>query len=979
MALHRVGSPGLGLLETISFSNIRTIQRLSLLFVALSAMLSAPQAIAGDGVAKIARSGGRITLSATLPSGTVGLPYSGQITVQGGTAPYKFALNDGSAPAGLFVNSKNGAVTGTPQAAGTTYFWVKASDAYGATTTKHMHISVLASTGSGSGSGSGISLAISPTNSTLASGASQQFNATVQGTGNTGVTWSASGGKISTNGMFTAPLVASNTNVNVTATSVADTTKNATASVAVTPAGTISVSVSPASAAVTSGGSQQFTATVQGTSNSAVTWSASAGTISTNGMFTAPQVSSATNVSVVATSAADSTKKASASVAVSPVSTSSTLAVSTSSLPGVQSGVAYAFTLVATGGTTPYKWNVVSGSLPQGLSLNGSGQLAGSTTQTGQFPFTVAVTDAASSTASKALSLSVISPPQPQPQSSNFDGPAELPRTYLQTAMANTPAPGSTVLVTSGASLQNALNSASCGDTIALAAGATFTGPFTFPAKSCDDQHWIIVRTSAPDTSLPPEGTRITPCYAGVASLPGRPAFHCAGSQNVMAQLVEPQSASGPIYFANGANHYRFIGLEITRTPGIGIVYDLVSVPTGTADKVYFDRVWLHGSTNDETKAGLALGGVTNAALIDSYSSDFHCTSMVGTCTDAQVVGGGNGSSSGGPFKIANNFLEASGEAILFGGGGSSVTPTDIEIRRNHFYKPLIWMKGQPGFVGGSSGYPFMVKNALELKNAQRVLIEGNVFEYSWGGFSQVGFLILLTPKNQGGQCPICQVTDVTIRYNTLSHSGTGISIANGTSDTGASGTAGERYSIHDITIDDINMSLYNGGGAAFQIINAWPVTPLNSVSINHVTAFPDPASKIISLGNDSTNQTMYGFTFTNNMIGTARFPIYSSGGPLNCAISSVPLTALNACFPQGYTFQNNALIAVNGNYPPSTWPANNLFASSVSAVQFANFNNGIGGDYTLLSSSPYKNAGTDGKDLGADISAIQSAIVGVY
>jgi Putative Ig domain len=976
MALHRVGLPVLGRLGTISFSSIRTIRHLSLLLLALSAMLTSPKATASDPSPNISAGSGKLALSAALPSATVGLPYSGQISAQGGTAPYKFSLLDGSAPAGLLLNSRNGAVTGTPKVAGTTYFWVKASDAYGATGRKHVHITVGGS--SGSGGGSGVSLAISPTSATLTSGATQQFSATVQGTGNTAVTWSASAGTISNSGMFTAPVVANSASVSVTATSLADTTKNASASVAVNPVGTISVSVSPASATVTSGGSQQFTATVQGTNNTAVTWSASAGTISTSGLFTAPQVSSNTSVTVVATSAADSTKKASASVAISPA-TGSALAISTSSLPGVQSGVAYAFTLLATGGSTPYQWSVQSGSLPQGLSLNGSGQLSGTTTQTGQFPFTVKVTDAANTTVSKALSLSVITIPPPQPPSSNFDGPAELPRTYLQTAMANTPAPRSTVLVSAGASLQNALNSANCGDTIALAAGATFTGPFTFPAKSCDDQHWIIVRTSAPDTSLPPEGTRITPCYAGVASLPGRPAFHCAGNQNVMAQLVEPQSASGPIYFANGANHYRFIGLEITRTPGIGIVYDLVSVPTGAADKVYFDRVWLHGSPNDETKVGLALSGVTNAALIDSYSSDFHCTSIVGTCTDAQVVGGGNGTSPGGPFKIVNNFLEASGEAILFGGGGSSITPTDIEIRRNHFYKPPIWMKGQPGFVGGSGGYPFMVKNALELKNAQRVLVEGNIFEYSWGGFSQVGFLILLTPKSQGGQCPICQVTDVTIRYNTLSHSGTGISLADATSDTGASGTAGERYSIHDITIDDINMSLYNGGGAAFQIVNAWPVTPLNSISINHVTAFPDPASKIISLGNDTTNQTMYGFTFTNNMIGTARFPIWSSGGQLNCAISSVPLTALNACFPQGYTFQNNALIAVNGNYPPSTWPANNLFPASVSAVQFANFNNGNGGDYTLLSSSPYKNAGTDGKDLGADISAIQSAVAGVY
>jgi hypothetical protein len=80
-----------------------------------------------------------------------------------------------------------------------------------------------------------------------------------------------------------------------------------------------------------------------------------------------------------------------------------------------------------------------------------------------------------------------------------------------------------------------------------------------------------------------------------------------------------------------------------------------------------------------------------------------------------------------GPFKIVNNFLEAAGETIIFGGGRATATPTDIEIRRNHMFKPMTWMKGQPGFVGGVDGSPFIVKNLFELKNAQRVLLEGNI------------------------------------------------------------------------------------------------------------------------------------------------------------------------------------------------------------------------------------------------------------
>jgi hypothetical protein len=150
----------------------------------------------------------------------------------------------------------------------------------------------------------------------------------------------------------------------------------------------------------------------------------------------------------------------------------------------------------------------------------------------------------------------------------SYDGPAELPRVYMKTSLADTPAPGKTHLVSQGDNLQNALDSAQCGDTLKLKAGSTFTGVFTLPAKNCDDAHWIIVRTDSPDSALPSEGTRVTPCYAGVPSQPGRPPLHCSSSTNVMARLVLGRGIDGPIRLAEGANHYRLIGLEVTRPEG---------------------------------------------------------------------------------------------------------------------------------------------------------------------------------------------------------------------------------------------------------------------------------------------------------------------------------------------------------------------------------------------------------------------------
>jgi hypothetical protein len=754
-----------------------------------------------------------------------------------------------------------------------------------------------------------------------------------------------------------------------------------------------SMSLSPSNTSMPSQAQQQFTASISGTADTAVTWSSSAGTISSNGFFTAPTVTTNTPVTITATSAAralvapreinlgisgppktaNTGSQASVTVTITP---STLLAVGTSALPAADANMPYSASLSASGGVAPYQWSVTSGALPSGIQLQSStGGITGMTPLAGSYSLTAQVTDASGHTASAPLSLTVSSI-----SSAGFDGPAELPRVYIQSATSNTPAAGSTIQVNAGGDLQSALNSANCGDTIQLQAGATFTGIFTFPAKSCDDSQWIIVRTSAADSALPAEGSRLTPCYAGVSSLPGRPALQCVSTKNVLAKLVMAGSGSGPVVFAAGANHYRLTGLEITRVAGTGIVYSLSSLAAGgTANNLVFDRVWIHGTPQDETTRGIDLGGSTYVSVVDSFLNDFHCVSRTGACTDAQAISGGLGNDQMGPYKITDNFLEASGESILFGGDGATVTPADIQISQNHMFKPLTWMKGQAGFVGGVTGNPFIVKNLFELKNAQRVLLDGNILENSWGGFSQVGFAILLTPKNPSNSgstvCSICQVTDVTIRYNSIRHVGAGLQIANALSDYGAAALAGERYSIHDIIIDDIDGVKYNGPGEFAQVSVSAGAALLESVTINHVTAFP-PSTLLVIGDQLATTPAMKNFVFTNSIVNAGVYPVWSSGGggTANCAVHDSPLTTFSACF-SSYTFATNAIIASSSNYPATKWPSTNFFPPSTSTVQFVNYNGGNGGDYHLQSSSPYKDAGTDGKDLGADVDAVDSAI----
>lgn len=177
-----------------------------------------------------------------------------------------------------------------------------------------------------------VAVTISPTTASIAGGATQQFTATVTPSTNTAVTWQVNGenggdaiiGTVSTAGLYTAPTVLpSTTTVAVTAISQADTTKTASATVTLT-APTVTISISPTSATVGAGGSVQFTPTVTSTdNNTAVSWSvngcavsATCGSVSSTGLYTAPLSPPKESITVTATSKSNATFTASAPITV---------------------------------------------------------------------------------------------------------------------------------------------------------------------------------------------------------------------------------------------------------------------------------------------------------------------------------------------------------------------------------------------------------------------------------------------------------------------------------------------------------------------------------------------------------------------------------------------------------------------------------------------------------------------------------------
>jgi len=552
---------------------------------------------------------------------------------------------------------------------------------------------------------------------------------------------------------------------------------------------------------------------------------------------------------------------------------------------------------------------------------------------------------ATSRTIPAAFQSAASAPTAPLPSTAPPSAP-ELPAAYVDTSMPTQT--GSILNVPAGGDFQGALSGATCGDTIQLAAGATYTGNFTLPFKSCTG--WVVVRTSAPDSSLPAPGVRINPTYAGV-----------------LPKIVSP-NVSPAISTQFGANHYRFIGVEVTTTISTTntVQYGLIDLgddpATGNgvtslsqlASFIFFDRCYIHGTPTGNVKRGLTFNAAS-LAVIDSYVSDIH---LVGQ--DSQAIGGWNGP---GPFKIVDNYLEAATENVMFGGATPSipgVIASDIEIRGNHFFKPLSWRVGDPGY----GGIHWSVKNLLEFKIAQRVLVIGNVFENNWAD-AQVGFAILLTPRTESGAASWIEVQDITFTANIVRHTGSGLNIL-GIDDTDPQHLVRvRRVLIKDNLFDDVNSTTWGGDGRLFQLLSA-----PDAVTIDHNTAFEYDNSFIDADGAPSTN-----FVYRNNITPNSMYGISGSN-------SGAGLPSLTSFFP-GYVFRNNVIENVSeGGMTPAYYPPGNFFPATWSPVMFTNQ---IGGDYRLcrgagnpLSScvgpSPYINAGSDGKDIGADIVGLDAA-----
>src|SRR5664280_2382787 len=350
----------------------------------------------------------------SLPPGVVGAPYSATLgVVRGtGTPPFTWSITSGNLPPGLSLNSSTGAITGTPTMIGNSSFTVQVTDAKSLTASEMLSINVRG--------------AVLITPASLPGGqVSIPYTATLMATG--GVlpySWSVASGSL-------PPGLTLTTNPDSTATisGTPTTLGPSTFTIQVADAESPPATGTSAPLSIAIEGFVTITTTSLPTGNVAIfydsqlmatggttpyTWSLTSGALPPGLSLTAatgvisgtPTTTGSYPITVQVTDSERTPVTATAAFTIM-IDPTPTLQVTTSSLlPGTQ-GVYYTSPLAATGGVPPYSWSLTAGSLPAGLTLSGTGVIAGTPIASGSFPITVQATDTQMNTASADLTLPI--------------------------------------------------------------------------------------------------------------------------------------------------------------------------------------------------------------------------------------------------------------------------------------------------------------------------------------------------------------------------------------------------------------------------------------------------------------------------------------------------------------------------------------------------------------------------------------------
>ncbi|MBI4889841.1 MAG: putative Ig domain-containing protein [Acidobacteria bacterium] len=341
-----------------------------------------------------------ITSPSLLPNGSVGLGFSTTFTAGGGTPPYVFS-SDTALPAGLTL-APAGLLSGTPTTAGTYTLTIRVTDGANAYSVRVYTVSFAA----------GVNIA---TPILLGGSVGSAYSQTLQATGGTGIyTWSLANGtlppglNLAPNGVISgSPSAGGGYSFAVRATDTA--AASATANYSITIGSVVTIaSTSPLPSASAGAPYSNTLSAVGGTPP--YTWSLASGTLpfgltlAGNGTLSGTPTSSANyffDLRVVDAVGASASASYQMFVGVG-------VTINTAQPPSATINKSYSYSMSAIGGTSPYTWSLIGGSLPPGLNLSSAGVIGGTPTTLGVYPATIRAADGASSANFSNISITVL-------------------------------------------------------------------------------------------------------------------------------------------------------------------------------------------------------------------------------------------------------------------------------------------------------------------------------------------------------------------------------------------------------------------------------------------------------------------------------------------------------------------------------------------------------------------------------------------
>lgn len=389
------------------------------------------------------------------------------------------------------------------------------------------------------------------------------------------------------------------------------------------------------------------------------------------------------------------------------------------------------------------------------------------------------------------------------------------------------------------------------GGTLALQPGIHLVD-LVVPERQVTDP---LITVTSDASGLASPGQRITPDF-----LPG------------LGMLQNVNTSNNTIKGLNRSRNVAFVNMAISRQGDfsrahVAIGGDRTETPTPSdlPSGWLFDRVYAFGDPLLGGHRGIQMhcDGLT---VINSHISD-----MFEVGRDSQAVSSWNG---GRNLLLENNYLEASGENVMFGGDESAapeMTTQDVIMRRCQLAKNLAWMDlaRQP-----------TIKTLLEIKNGKRILADGCIFEKNWARDWPTGVALMIKACN--GSDPAARevwatAEDVTIQDSLIRDVGSVFGLV-GYGDAKRVSDRARRITLRNILAMRINQGDYKGTGHGCAIAN-----PPDGLTIDHLTMVKNshswmntwfdqgqaPGERLTYTNNVACNSS-YGYQTPTNGLGVA-------------------------------------------------------------------------------------------------------------